>query len=903
MLLGAAGVSVITGGWADAAAILSVVLINAILGYITESHSEQAIAALLERPQPSVPVIRDGARRRRSAEDIVPGDLLLLRHGTYVAADARLLSTERLTIDEASLTGESMPVSKSPTQLCQETLPLRDRRNMIYRGTVVTGGSGSALAVATGNTTEMARIHRLVETARPPETPVQRQLGELGTALGLVCGVVSGLVFGVGLLRRYAPLEMAKSAIALAVAAVPEGLPMVATTTLALGVKRMRRLRVHVRRLDAVETLGSVQVFCLDKTGTLTENRMRVMRVFTGMESFDVDNSGFHSDGRAADFASREDLQWLTTVSVLCSETGLQKNNGRWQLNGSPTETSLVQMAMDAGIDPKEVRRRHPLLSTEYRTETRGFMTTLHRDGSTRLLAMKGRPSDVVRRCRLFRRNGQVLELTDSDRQRIEIENQRMAGDALRVLGFAYRHCDAEGSAEEGDFIWLGLAGIADPIRPHMRELMQVFHRAGIRTVMITGDQSATAHAVGRALDLADGERIELLDSTQLDGVDPQLLGALGRRVHVFSAVSPSHKLQIVQALQRHGLVVAMTGDGINDGPALKAADIGVAMGNGGTEVAGMVSDVVLQDDNLQTMIVAIRQGRGIYDNTRNAIHYLLATNASEIFVTLTAVAAGFGNPLTPLQLLWINLVTDVFPVLALATQTPEEDTMRRPPRDPREPLLARRDFCRISRQAAVISGGTLATYGWAIARYGFSPRANTMAFTSLTAAQILHMLSASSPNRSFFSGSRPLRNRAIASALVGGLALQLVAFLVPPLRRILGSVRISPMDVGVSLLGASVPFLINELFKTRAGRQAAPKLPGRALNQSVAATQQPATQQPALPPVAQRASGDGRDAVEQATVMSPMTVRDLRRQAKQRGLHGYSRLRKAELVAMLENA
>jgi Ca2+-transporting ATPase len=826
MLLGAAIVSLATGGWADAGAIMAVVLINAVLGYATESHSEQTIASLLERQPPRIPVLRDGVRCELPAGEIVLGDVLILRHGVFVGADARLLVAERLTVDEASLTGESMPAQKTATPLVREDLPLCDRRNMVYQGTVVTGGSGLAVTVATGTGTEMAAVQRLVNSARPPETPVQRQLGQLSTVLGVLSGAVCGLVFGVGLLRRYSPLQMAQSAIALAVAAVPEGLPMVATTTLALGVNRMRRLRVHVRRLDAVETLGSVQVFCLDKTGTLTLNRMRVVRVFAGMESFDVYESGFHQADCAVDVAAREDLSWLSKVAVLCSETALQRNDGAWELDGSPTETSLVRMAVDAGLDPKQLRRSHPLLSTEYRTETRGFMTTLHEAGDTRLLAMKGRPSDVLQHCRRYRCNGRVLQLTSSDRLLIEEENEQMADDALRVLGIAYQLSDQANSSQDGDFVWLGLVGIADPVRPGMRDLMRVFHRAGIRTVMITGDQTATARAVGEALDLADGDQLQLLDATELEHLDAQRLTAVSQQVHVFSAVSPSHKLQIVQALQRAGLVVAMTGDGINDGPALKAADIGVAMGDGGTEVAGMVSDAVLEDDNLQDMVVAIRQGRAIHDNTRNAIHYLLATNTSEVLVTLGAVAAGLRTPLSPLQLLWINLVTDIFPVLALATQAAEDDAMQRSPRDPQEPLLSRRDFQRLGSQSALITGGTLSAYAWAVSRYGLGARANTLAFNSLTAAQILHMVSARSPNRSIFRPDRLPLSRWMTMALTGGLLLQLVAFFVPPLRKLLGSVPINSLDAGVSLLGAGLPFVVNELCKPRVVRDAQPKLP-----------------------------------------------------------------------------
>jgi Ca2+-transporting ATPase len=473
-----------------------------------------------------------------------------------------------------------------------------------------------------------------------------------------------------------------------------------------------------------------------------------------------------------------------------------------------------VQAALGAGVDVADLRHRYPVVETEYRTEDRNYMATSHGNGDSRLLAIKGRPADVLDLCDFIRRSGEVEELSWAERQRITVENDHMAGRALRVLGIAYRNDDVASSSSDGRFVWLGLVGIADPIRPGMKQLMKVFHGAGIRTIMITGDQSPTAYAVAKELALSGDQRLEMLDSTALEDVDPELLKALSQRVHVFSAVSPSHKLQIVRALQRAGFVVAMTGDGINDGPALKAADIGVAMGDGGNEIAGMVSDIVLEDDNLQTMAQAIRQGRTIYGNTRHAIHYLLATNMSEVLVMLGAVAAGTGAPLKPLQLLWINLVTDVFPVLVLATQPAEEEVLNRPPRDPREPFLSPHGMTRLGIQSLTISAGTLASYGWALSRYGMGPRANSVAFTSLTLAQLLHMLTARSDTTSIFDAKSLRINTAFATALIGGCALQVGTLFVPPLRHLLGTVALGPIDLIAALLGAGAPYVLNELYK-----------------------------------------------------------------------------------------
>jgi Ca2+-transporting ATPase len=825
LLLGSAALSVATGGLADAAVILGVVLINAGVGHATESQAEETISALQGTIPHTATVLRQGARAEIAVEEIVPGDILVMALGTFVAADARLIEAERLMVDESTLTGESMPVTKDAARLERRDVPLRDRLNMVYRGTVVTGGSGLAVVVATGRETEVGRVQRLVGESRPPETPTQRQLRELGTKLAIACGATCGGMFLLGLARGYRSLEMLKTAVALGVAAVPEGLPTVAAMTLALGVERMRRQGVLIRHLDAVETLGSVQVFCLDKTGTITLNRMAVTRLFVGMESFVVGEAGILGGGGRVEAPEHDDLRRLLEAVVLCNEAAVSEREGRRELEGSPTEASLLRLALDTGIDVQALRESYPLLRTEYRTETRGFMSTLHAsEPSGSFLVVKGRPADVLDLCRRYRRDGACLALTAADRARIKTENDRMAGQAQRVLGVACREGEASTGSVGADLVWLGLVGIEDPIRPGLKDLIWVFHRAGIRTTMITGDQSATAYAIGKALDLGDG-RLDMVDSTQLERIDPEVLKGLSQRAHVFSAVSPSHKLQIVRALQHTGLVVAMTGDGINDGPALKAADIGVAMGARGAEVARSVADVVLEDDDLRSMIAAIRQGRTIHANTRHAIHFLLATNLSEVLVMLGALAAGAGRPLDPIQLLWINLLTDIFPVLTLAVQPPEPDVLDRPPCDPHEPILRGEDLSRIGIQSAIISAGSLLGYGWGVRRYGIGPRAGTIAFHSLTAAQYFHILSARSETHSILTGW-PRSDGRIAATFAGGIGLQLLAALFPRLRRFLGLTPLGPLDATVSVLGAVGPFLANEAIKSLQDRRPGAVLP-----------------------------------------------------------------------------
>lgn len=817
ILLGASALlSAATGGLADAAVILGVVLINAGIGYVTESQAERIIDTLTATPRPPVPVLRGGRVLQVPTAEVVPGDVVLLTPGCLVPADARVVHARELRVDESALTGESLPVAKVAHALASEALPLAERSNMVYMGTAVTGGSAVAVVVATGAATELGLIQALVGETRPPETPMQRQLDRLGNQLVWVSLAICGGVFLVGLARGYGLLPMLRAAISLAVAAVPEGLPTVATTTLALGLRDMRRKHVLIRTLSAVETLGSVQVICLDKTGTLTQNRMAVLAVWVGGERISVRDGVFTTARGRMDPADDPTLQQLLQVAVLCNESRVNGGKTTLSLDGTATENALLAMAMAAGVDVASLRARHPLVKTQYRSEGRAWMATWHTtpDG-VQLVAVKGSPEQVLDLCRWVQVDGALVEITPELRDAVRMENERMAGEALRVLGFAYGRGD--GDIEADGLIWLGLAGMADPIRAGTRELIALFHQAGIKTVMITGDQSATAYAIGKQLDLSGGDELEILDSTRIEAIDPELLSALAERVEIFSRVSPAHKLQIVQALQRAGRVVAMTGDGINDGPALKAADIGVAMGAGGTEVARSVADVVLEDDELQTMILAVAQGRTIYANIRKSIHYLVSSNLSEIGLTFTAIALGLGQPLNTLQLLWINLLTDVFPALALAMEPPEPDVLRRPPRDPQEPIIRRQDLGRYGVEAAALTAGSLAAYGYGLVRYGPGPGAGTLAFMTLTLSSLLHALSCRSDTHGLFSRERLPENRWLTAAVAGTAALQAATVLLPPLRGLLGTTLPMPADILVVGAATALPYLAIEATKPAA--------------------------------------------------------------------------------------
>ena len=818
-LLGvAAGFSLVTGGVADALVIAAVVAINAAIGYVTESQSETIIHSLKHLVHPSASVRRDGTPIEIRAEDVVVGDLLVLRPGSYVSADARVVEADRLSLDESTLTGEGLPVTKTTAPLLRADIPLADRVNMIYRGTLVMGGQGLAVVVATGRFTEMGKIQSLVSEARPPTTPMERQLSQMGTQLALVGSGVCGLVFGIGLLRGYGVVPMLKTAISLAVAAIPEGLPAVATTTLALGMQHMRRQHVLMRRLEAVETLGSVQTICLDKTGTLTLNRMSVASIYAGMRRISVRDGKFLTETGWLDPLACDELLRLMHVAVLCNETEVSRHGGEYVLKGSSTESALLHMAIGAGVDIIQLRAQYPLVQINPRAEQRNFMRSVHAMYSDdRLVAVKGSPAEVLEMCHWYIQDGARMPLTEEDRRRIETENERMAGHALRVLGAAYTSV-ADGGAKvdvQDGLIWLGLMGMVDPIRNGVKDAIRTFHQAGIDTVMITGDQSPTAYAIAKELNLSRDGPLEILDSTQLAPIDPEVLQALSPRVQVFARVSPAHKLEIVQALQRAGKVVAMTGDGINDGPALKAADIGIAMGHTGTDVAREVADVILEDDNLATMIIAVGEGRRIYDNIRKSTHFLLSTNLSEILVMFTAIAAGLGQPLNALQLLWINLVSDIAPALALALEPPEPNVLHRPPRRPDEPIIQSSDLQRVAFESTVLSAGALGAYGYGMMRYGMGPQARTMAFMSLTTGQLLHALNCRSQTQSVVSAEPQPSNPYLNLALLGSLTVQVLALAVPGLRSLLG---IAPIDLLDSLViggSALVPLMVNQPSKS----------------------------------------------------------------------------------------
>jgi P-type Ca2+ transporter type 2C len=822
MLVGSAALSIATAGVADAIVILGVVAVNAAIGYFTESAAENVIRSLGSDEPQSASVLRDGVVQEVPLGSIVPGDVVVLERGCFVPADARVISARDLYTDESALTGESLPVAKVPGTMDDPKCPLGDRTNMVYRGTLVTGGSGRAIAVDTGSRTEIGRIRELLDSLEQPETGIQQELGKLGKLSAIVSAGACAVIVGMGILRGKPLLGVLREAISLVVAAVPEGLPTVATTTLALGLRRMQEHNVLVRKLDAVETLGAVEVVCLDKTGTITVNRMSVTRIVAGEDQIDVQSGTFSIGEVEIKAKQHSDLSKLCEIVALCSEAGCEAIDSGTKLTGSATETALLQAGIDNGLDIPALRQSWPQLHARGRSSGRNFMSTAHQNSRGEcLVAVKGSPGEVLALCTKRLKNGHVQELTAEDRLQLEHINERMAGDALRVLGVAYREADAVctdghiSDQDEAELIWVGLAGMTDPPRDGITELISQFHSAGIGTIMITGDQSATAYAVGHHIGISGGELIQVLDSSALQELEEGVLESLARTVHIFSRVSPSDKLNIVRALQQGGRIVAMTGDGVNDGPALKAADVGIALGAAGSNVAREVADIVLAQDDLQTLIAAIREGRTIYDDITKAVRFIFATNMSEVVVAVVASLMGMAEALTPMQLLWINLVSDIAPELALAVQPPDDDVLARPPRAPGQPFFSKSDLMRIAAYGATISTGSIASYMYGM-RTGGGPRASTLAFLTLTCTQLLHTLSARSDTHSIFDKKHLETNKYIPMAMFGGLGLTLLTQFTP-MRTLLGSVPIAARDWLFVGGAAVVPFLAIELQKVLA--------------------------------------------------------------------------------------
>jgi Ca2+-transporting ATPase len=821
----------------DAIAIFAIVLLNGALGYLQESRAEKALAALKKMTSPRVRVLRAGQEQEVDAKALVPGDIVLLETGGQVPADGRLLTVANLQVREAALTGEAEAVLKQADLTVAEEAALGDRLNVVYQGTEVLQGRGTVLVTHIGMETELGRIAQLIQSVETEPTPLQQRMGQLGNVLVSGSLVLVALVVVLGLLRTGDLSlfdDLLEVSLSMAVAVVPEGLPAVITVTLALGTQRMVRRHALIRKLPAVETLGSVTTICSDKTGTLTQNKMVVQQVQTLETAYRVTGEGYAPDGdilpeghprHQEPPAITPTLEALLMACALCNDARLQRQGDVWMILGDPTEGALLALAGKAGITQAKLQQRCDRVAEVPFTSERKRMSVVIQALPGRFtLLTKGSPEQLLERCLWGHQAGDRTLLTPAMRQTILTQSDAMAQRGLRVLGLAMKALTALPredtlAQEEQDLVWLGLVGMLDAPRPQVKAAVAACRRAGIRPVMITGDHPLTAQAIAAALDIAQpGDR--LLTGQELNHLTAADLEQIVPEVSVYARVAPEHKLRIVQALQKRGEFVAMTGDGVNDAPALKQADIGIAMGITGTDVSKEASDMVLLNDNFATIVSATKEGRVVYDNIRRFIKYILGSNIGEVLTIAAAPLMGLGGvPLSPLQILWMNLVTDGVPALALAMEPAEPNVMQRPPRHPRESIFSRGLGAYMVRIGIVLAVLTIALMAWAYghthaAGYGGDPDSwKTMVFTTLCLAQMGHALAARSDSRLTVQLD-PRTNPYIWGAVLLTTGLQMLLMYVPPLQAFFGLHALAASELAICFGFSALVFVWLEAEK-----------------------------------------------------------------------------------------
>ncbi len=843
LLVAATVIAFAMGENLEAVAILVVIVINAAIGFFTEWKAEHALSALQNQSVRVAHVIRDGAEREIPATELVPGDLVVLAAGARVPADGRIVESARLQIEEAALTGESNAVNKTADPLDDDEVALGDRLNMAFLSTTITDGRGRLLVTVTGAQTEVGKIGTLIDSATKHATPLELKLARLGRLLIVLVLVLCTFIVLAGWLRGVSDFwRMLEIGLSLAIAAVPEGLPAVATMTLALGMQRMARMRALVRRLPAVETLGSVTVICTDKTGTLTKNEMTACVYILDHRRVDVTGAGyatvgtFQAGGDSIDTKADEHLALALRIGLLCNDAKVERSDGRNTVLGDPTEAALIVVAEKAGMSQAGLASEFPRLSEVPFDSTSKRMVTVHRSPQGKTIAfVKGAPATMIAASNLHVQATGVTPLTQDDQRYWKDANEKLAGTALRVLALAYRELPDEYT--EADFakelIFVGLVGMSDPLRDEAKAAIATCREAGIRTVMITGDQQPTAAEIARQLGIdidPDGRPLRTVHGRELTDLDAEGWKRAVADAAVFARVSPEHKLKIVEALQQQGHVVAMTGDGVNDAPAMKQADIGIAMGIKGTEVAKENADMVITDDDFKSIVGAVEQGRIIYGNILRFLHYLLSCNFSEILTVFIALMIGWPLPLVALQILWLNLITDIFPAFALALEPSAPDAMKRPPRDPKESLLTLRFIGLIAWQGLLLAGVTLLAFGVGMSWYGTEAeglrRATTMTFMTLALAQVFHAFNSRSQRRSAFT-SRFFSNVWLWAAVAMCLILQAAAVYLPLLQKVLHTVPPTTLEWGVIAVCSLLPVAVVELVKVMqrmAGQGTSPK-------------------------------------------------------------------------------
>ena len=845
ILLIAIALSFAVGEVGDAAIILAIVIASAILGFTQEYRSEKAVEALRKMTAPTANVMRNGVESRVPASQLVPGDIILLSTGDKVPADARLLEAFTLKADEASLTGESASVNKLTAKLPDAT-PLNDRRNMVFMGTIIAYGRGKAIITKTGMTTEFGKIAQMVQSTPQEQTPLEKRTKNVGKWIGIIAIVIAISVGVVGIVVEQRPIvDMILWAVSLAVAAVPEALPAIITGALAIGMYRMAKVNTIVKRLPAVETLGSATVICSDKTGTMTKGEMTVQRIYTNDHATEVTGIGYAPRG---DFIfkdtvapSTEELKSLLKIAVLCNDSKLEKNlqTDTWAVKGDPTEGALIVAGAKAGINKEDVDNQEPRIAEIPFSSERKRMTTIHAAKERRTAYMKGAPEIVLNHCNRILLDGEVIQLSKEIQIRVLKATESMANKALRNLGFAFKELPANAETfdetMEKDFIFVGIAGMMDPARPEVKDAIGICRNAGIRVVMITGDHKLTAAAVAKELGLLDhkDEKFEVLTGVELEGMSDDELVSIVERVVVYARVSPEHKLRIIKAWKKKNQVVAMTGDGVNDAPALKMSDIGIAMGITGTEVTKEAADMVLVDDNFASIVKAVKEGREIYDNIKKYLTYLLQCNLMEILVLFFAVVtlpyiarlitpnpdiellSSAAIALTAVQVLWVNLVTDGLPAIALGVDPGDPDLMERKPRPPNESIFSRDVKIYLTVMPVFMTALLLLAYFSATPWESASNLADgrTQLFLAMVLMELTVAISARSFRYPIFKVG-PFKNKFLWLAVLSSLALQLLVLYTPAIQTLFDVQTPSSTNWAIAIAYALIVFAVLETGK-----------------------------------------------------------------------------------------
>lgn len=776
----------------DSIIIIGIVVLNAFMGVIQEAKAEKSIEALQEMTPPKAKVIREGKNQEIKAEDLVPGDIIILEAGNYVPADSRILESFNLKIEESSLTGETEPVKKDADKICKEKIPVGDRNNMAYMSSIIVNGNGKAVVTETGMGTMVGKIAHMMMKEEAPETPIQKKLEQVGKILGIVCLIICFLIFVIGIIKKVAPIEMFMTSVGLAVAAIPEGLPAMVTIMLSIGVTKMAKKNSIIRKLPAVETLGNSSVVCSDKTGTLTQNKMKVVEIISQNNNLAIE------------------------LSSMCNNCDVVQENGKIVAKGDPTEVALVNEGIEKGINKNELCSKMQRINEIPFDSERKMMTTIHKIGNYYRVITKGAPEVILNRCQkqIKCNSGQTNVIQKAN---IKRENEMMAQKALRVIAVAYKDLDLlpqkiESNTIENNLTFVGLIGMIDPPREGVKEAVKTCKRAGIKTVMITGDHIITATAIAKQLNILENKD-KSMTGQELDQLSQKELEKRIQEYSVFARVTPEHKVRIVKAWQKTGAVVAMTGDGVNDSPALKNADIGIAMGKNGTDVAKNAADMVLADDNFVTIVEAVKQGRNIYDNIRKGIHFLISTNIGEIVTILIGLLLGLKSPLLAIQLLWINLVTDSLPAIALGLEPAEKDIMKRKPISKKKGIFADGLWNKIILEGIMIGMLTLLAFNIGNKYYGLEI-GRTMTFISMGLLELIHSFNIKS-EKSIFK-TKILENKYLIGSFIIGTIIQVAVVLTPTLAEIFKLAPLNQTQWIITIIISILPIPIMEFQKKR---------------------------------------------------------------------------------------